>query len=300
MARSRRLLFVALALMLALPMTLLTVGCSHIDDDDATTDDDDLTTDDDDATDDCPADDSFEENDDLASAAAVTPGDHPGLTACQDDDDYYSVTAEAGDFITVSLTFLDDDADLDLEIQSAEGTTLDSSGSGTDNEFAFYEVSEAGTYIIYVEFFGEDDDVAGVTYDMRVSVGDPPPADPCATDDIYEPNDWQATAAAITVGSYADLKTCLGNDDYYAVELPVGDVQFLLTHTYAAGDLDLRVLDAEGNTLLNGTGLSGDDDELITPAIETAGTYWVRVNQFNDPDSDTAPGQDYSLTIAIQ
>ena len=40
MAHSLRLLFAALALMLTLPMTLLTVGCSHGDDDDATDDDD--------------------------------------------------------------------------------------------------------------------------------------------------------------------------------------------------------------------------------------------------------------------
>ena len=44
---------------------------------------------------------------------AITAGTHSGLTACPSDNDYYNFTLAAGDELTVDLTFVDADGDID-------------------------------------------------------------------------------------------------------------------------------------------------------------------------------------------
>lgn len=86
--------------------------------------------------------------------------------------------------------------------------------------------------------------------------------------DYKEPNDTAATAASITPGDTGPAAICAGSaadHDFYkfTVTAATTKVEIRIAYTYrAAGDLDLRLYDATGGTMLSqSTGFS--NEELI-------------------------------------
>jgi hypothetical protein len=130
-----------------------------------------------------------------------------------------------------------------------------------------------------------DDDCDGLV-DMR----DPS----CATcdDDVLEPND-DTDAPRIEPGRYDDLESCPGNDDYYAVHLEPSetlDVRVFFSH--AMGDLDLRVVAADGTTVLARSESVDDDENASFTAAEARDVYVNVVNYDERPNG-------YALDIAV-
>ncbi len=90
------------------------------------------------------ADDSFEDNEDCATAAPIADGTYNGLYVTKTDDDNYLTCVDDGATITVDILFLDDVADVDLFLWDINDTNcgggivptseLDSSTSVSDNE----------------------------------------------------------------------------------------------------------------------------------------------------------------------
>jgi len=126
-------------------------------------------------------DDSYEPNNSSATPAPVTaPGTTSGLVGCPSNDDWYSFTLPAGRPVTVTIQFIDNDADLDLRIYAAAnpGSSIDSSASTSDNEDVHAPAYGVDTpMLIYVQHFS-----GGVApYSMTISYPEPPANDSCAT-----------------------------------------------------------------------------------------------------------------------
>ena len=93
------------------------------------------------------------------------------------------------------------------------------------------------------------------------------------SDDPFEPNDTLAQPAALAAGNYANLQLCGGNDDYYAITVPVGrSLTVRASFTHASGDLDVELY--RGGQVV-GTSAGVTDQESVTAA--TAGSYVLRV-----------------------
>ncbi len=109
--------------------------------------------------------DRFEENDDLASAAPLAPSNYtaPALWL-HDQHDYYALDLNAGDDLTVSISFTHAYADLDLLLLDANGTILENAESSTDDETVSRIVDTGGTYYLHV--WTDDDTKNG--YDLSV------------------------------------------------------------------------------------------------------------------------------------
>ena len=308
--------YTILAFLLALPLIFL-IGCptSPTDDDDSggeddddvtddddsgTTDDDDVVddddsgaTDDDDAVEPC-ADDALEDNDEEADAVAVTPP-VDDLTACMDDDDWYSLDLLEGEW-TVLLTFVDEEGDIDADLFDSAGDEVASGGSGSDNEELQVTVpAGGGTYLLQVYLFS-DDDTPGNRYTITLVEYIAPV---CDGDDAFEDNETEATAAAITAGSHTGLKVCAFDRDWYSIDLAEGDeitVEVLFTNDL--GDIDTNLNDSNG--IYVESGYSSDDNETMGPytvPVGEAGTHTIDVHLYSDPDEIVGNVYDLNITV---
>ena len=94
-------------------------------------------------------DDGFEENDSRSAGAALTDGSHTDLKICDEDHDWFKVTADPGT-LTASIYFTHATSDLDLELFDSAGNQLENSAGTGDSESVEYTVTAQGDYYIHV------------------------------------------------------------------------------------------------------------------------------------------------------
>jgi len=105
--------------------------------------------------------------------------------------------------------------------------------------------------------------------------------------DIMENNDSMQkadTKPLLTEGKYDNLTICSGDNDYYALDLTAGDNLYVNLYFNMKNnkDIDLKLIDSTGNTLIESLGLL--DNEHINYNIVETGRYYIKVNgkTFND------------------
>ena len=178
-----------------------------------------------------PEDDDLEPNDDIDSATSLgTGGSFSGLTVSDEygESDYFSVYAQEGQTITADITFSDDDADLDLEIQDSTGSSLEGSYSVSDDESVEYTAEESGTY--YVEVYAFSGGPAD--YDIDVSTSGSG-TDTSTNDDLSLSANATATASGDMEVQF-DLENT--GEDTQAVILQAGDGVEALGSDYSVSD----------------------------------------------------------------
>ncbi len=120
--------------------------------------------------------------------------------------------------------------------------------------------------------------------------------------DRFESNETRAAAADAGVAQGIHLNNLTLHDaddeDWFRVEiLRADDIDVSLQFTHADGNLDIQVTDADGGVL--GSGLTSDDNELVSLTALSPGTYYVRVfGDVNTYGLAIAPGTG-SLTRAL-
>lgn len=236
--------------------------------------------------------DSFEENDTQGTAAPLASGSHGNLNTCETDEDFYAITLQANEDLTVDATFSNAEGDIDLELLDSSGTVVTDSASASDDESITYTAPASGTYFLRVFLYSDAGSTLGNDYGLDVSISGAPPNQCIA--DSFEPNDDIVAAPVITMGSYQNLGSC-GDDDYYRVDLTAGDtitIDALFSH--AEGDIDLALLDTQGNVAL--TSETTSDDETIAAVINVTGTFTILVYLYQDNGS--VPGNDYTLMLS--
>ncbi|MBW2703136.1 MAG: PPC domain-containing protein [Deltaproteobacteria bacterium] len=211
-------------------------------------------------------DDVFEPNDSIDTAEFVLDGLYPGLVLCAGNEDWYENYMFAGEDLIVDLTFVHGNGDLDVVITGDAGGGLLWGDSEDDNESISYSIPSDGYYYVWV--YGYED--AENVYDMSIDYG------AFCWDDNMEPNDTRATAFPVTDRTYDDLMLCSGDVDWYSVEVGANaEIMAAIDFTNAAGDLDLELLDENGQ-VLNGS-YSYGDSEVVGMAGLDAGTYYILV-----------------------
>ena len=271
------------------------------DDDDTNVGDDDDTKpgDDDDSTEVpdgvCP-DDVYEDNDDQNGAVQLGAGLYAGLTSCTDDEDWYAIQVPVGEQLSVALTFLDDEGDIDVTVTDAGGAFLAGSSSTTDDELAGPVEGTGDWMFVKVRLFADEGSVAGNDYDLDLSVGAAPPPEVCPTDS-FEENDAFAAAVPLTAATASTLTVCSADQDWYSIAVGAGQtltVSALFPH--AEGDVDITLYDATETWLASSVSVT-DDEELSWTATDAA-TVTLKVALYND--NGTAVGNDYDLGISLQ
>lgn len=239
----------------------------------------------------CP-DDGFEDNDDIAGAAAITAGTVDGLISCDGDDDFFAISLAAGDELTIDATFADADGDVDVQLQDAEGRVIAASTTVTDNENISLTIADAGTYYVRVLMY-RDEGAAGAAYALDIVVDGGEPTD--CRDDGYEDNDTRIDAAVVLGGTLDGLVVCPGDSDYFAIDLAAGDdLAITATFSDAAGDLDLLLFNADGTVV--GSAVTITDNETIDYTATRSGRYVVQAYLLGDDD---VLGNTYELDLDV-
>ncbi|MEB3884535.1 clostripain-related cysteine peptidase, partial [Lyngbya sp. CCY1209] len=250
-------------------------------------------------------DDRLEENDSLESAwpLGVLQGvnfieNGAVLTALDDDWYQFEMTGTGGANHAVTINFIDDFGDLDLELYDANNSPLNGSYSVTDNETVSLEGLAPGVY--YAHVYG----YAGAENDYTLTIN--APGDDTGvgvgSDDSYESNNSRETASDLRelrgLNTYSNLVIApppAGEVEYdwYEFEMldeaQVGD-EIRINFTDDFGDLDLELFDGNGNYIDGSYSVS--DEESISLAYLDAGNYYISVYGF-----DGASNPNYTLTI---
>ncbi len=219
-----------------------------------------------------------EGNNHYSSAAPVTMGNHPDLTLCVGDADYYSVNLSNGQVFTAAITFLHNQNDLGMALYKLndDGTITYRSGSNTltDNETIVYQPFEDGEFILYV-YRTRGTTVA--SYDMTLTLD----GSSCS-DDIYEPNNASTEAVAIPNGASPNLSLCVGDIDWYSFDAANGQI-ITASIAFSHADNDLAIylykLNADGTiTYRAGSNTLTDNETIVYQPFEDA-TFLMRVSR---------------------
>ena len=109
-------------------------------------------------------------------------------------------------------------------------------------------------------------------------------------EDTYEINDSLETAYDLSDSPQTWLSELNGlgiqnNDDWYKISVEPGFERLVidLRFTHAAGDIDLEIVDRDGEYITNA--VSSTDNEYINTVLPEAGTYYLNVNLDNAGNS---------------
>lgn len=209
------------------------------------------------------------------------------LFSCPDDDDWFALELDGGDRVELAATLPKEAGRLAFTVFAPDGTqAFELQPSGERLRFVV-PAERAGRWAILVKNVDLDE----VSYGLEAVVR---PA--CAkTEDHLEDNDSPLSAKMITPGPVPDLKSCPGDEDWYALVLAEGESLFLYAQPeppsededqkkneknekkdeHKAPALELEILDETGNVRATGapTGLARVST-LLTPG---PGRYLIRV-----------------------
>jgi hypothetical protein len=113
-------------------------------------------------------------------------------------------------------------------------------------------------------------------------------AQPTGCSDQFDGNSTSTAAQAVGPGSANDLQICGGLSDWFVIESDGTPWLVTITFSNAAGDLDLKLYDA--NVAEIASSASVDNAESVRLPAE-AGTYYVEVKPYNGAENS------YSITI---
>ncbi len=214
-------------------------------------------------------DDRLEPNDSLESAQVISAVRYDDLTVCPENDDYYVISLEQQDFVTLDLSFVHLQGNLDLYLYKSTGSVYLTSYSTTDNEQIQFWATEAGTY--YIRVFSPSDDEN--QYSLEVTVE----SSQACSDDRFEANDrMQDAADGSDIQAQDEFKLCPYNVDWYAFDLQAGQsLQLDVLFTHSNGDIDAVLYDSGMQPLDVGDSLS--DNERLIHYAEAARTVYAQI-----------------------
>lgn len=212
----------------------------------------------------CPPDDAFEDNDTQAAPTPLTSGVEITAVGCDLDADWYSIPALAGELLTVDLSV--ENRDVAASLYDPTLVLMGATGWATGEIEMSFTAPTEGVYRLHV--IGQD-----TTYNLTLTTSR------CPSDDGYEDNDTQATAAAFPEGSTIGAFVCGGDDDWFTLPANAGEeISVTASFVHDEGDLDMTLYDPSGQPI--GAASSTTDDETITETAATTGDYAVQVTGY--------------------
>jgi hypothetical protein len=157
-------------------------------------------------------------------------------------------------------------------------------------ERIMFTANTAGQHHLRVFMASDLGPTIGVPYSLSAQIT----LAPCAMDSL-EPNNARANATPISPATVGGLSICVGDDDFYAVDLSAGQqVTVSVEHSISEGDIDLIVTNALGTSTWSTSG--SRTPETISFTASAAGQYIIRVYLTSDPG--IMQGNSYTLSFA--
>ncbi|MBE9008992.1 S8 family serine peptidase [Pseudanabaenaceae cyanobacterium LEGE 13415] len=196
-----------------------------------------------------------------------------------DVNDYLRFSLSATNTVTLTLSGMG--ADADIELLDGSGNLVAASRAGGSTNELITRSLVAGNYFVRVLSFNGSD----TGYSLRLQASTPA-ADPGST--LATAHDFGTLNWGFR--NWSDRVTTLDTNDYYRFNL-VGTGNFNLSLSGLTADADVQLLNSAG-TVLASSVRGGSLSESITQAL-TAGTYFVRVYSFASANNTS-----YALSIS--
>ena len=233
--------------------------------------------------------DQLEENDDISSPSPLTPGAFPNLSACPEDEDWYTISLNEAEKINIDVAFNHLLGDIDIYFFSQNGTLISTSTTLTDNESIEFVPPVSGNYIFKIHMLTEGGLDFGNAYSLEIITEQLP----ICPEDQFEPNDSLEESTTTEPGSYTGLNSC--NDDWYHLEVKrTQTLQVDLQFTHQQGDLDAELYSPDGTVVV--TSNSVTDTETITHTADQDGKYAWKIILRSDSGST---GNLYQMDVAL-
>lgn len=238
-----------------------------------------------------PAEDSYEVNNELATASDLTTDEGvtiPNLVSF--DEDWYKIEVTPNfNRVQITLAFTHATEDLELDFYDSDGIPLDFSHGVADEEFVEYDVSPLGGiyYIKVSSFYGY---YIGNTYSLLWNDVAP------MGDDAYEPNDTYDAATNLDTRKDVWLSDYNGaaqavDEDWYSMYVNDGTKHHVVVDavfTHALADIDIVLYAPDGTTEL-ASSKSLTDNENIAFTVDAQGVYLVKVFRYLDNGDANTP-----------
>lgn len=195
-----------------------------------------------------------EDGDDSSGTAnnLALDGSSTDARICASDADFYRVVVTDAGTLTVELTFLHADGDIDVELQGTDGVRIVAAASSNDDESLVQPVDPGSYFVRVFGYNGAEND-----YAIRASFL----ADPTGGGTSGDGNDTLDAASPIAAGTPVSAAIdATGDVDFYRFD--AATVTATLSFSHATGDLDLELLDASGAQVDLSQGTS--DTETVT------------------------------------
>jgi hypothetical protein len=184
-------------------------------------------------------------------------------------NDFYLISVPRGAYgsIVVRLAHQVSDGDIDLQLQDAAGTVLESA-AGTSGIELFTETGiTEGSYYIRAFVFSISN-ANGANYSLFYNFTT------TCQEDIYFPNNNRSIAAFLSLPAAITGRICNVNfDDFFKIAAGNGTLVILLNHTDPSNaDVELRLQSADGTLLASSTDTDGTEEIIISV---TQAIYYV-------------------------
>ncbi len=210
----------------------------------------------------------YEPNNDFTNAKTLTMGAYSGLTLNSTDTvDYYKITLNAGDNMSVILWGMPDWADLEL-FDPLQNKISGSYNSGAVNDSVILlPAPTTGDYYIKVFLLIP---IVMISYNLNIA---------SIIDDALEENDNLATALILVKTSYSNL--FLVDSDYYNISLTAGDnLTAQVSRISGSGYFDLILIAPNGTEIQSMRHFSTYTlGHIVLLNVLTTGLYCININR---------------------
>jgi hypothetical protein len=240
-------------------------------------------------------DDFYEENDLQVQGVRVAWGSTTAATLCPNDYDWYLIDLAPGDDIQLALLANPIARDLNVYLHRPASPTGQNGqpvlyGISPDGEeLVTYRVPESAPVGLWgIRVLG----IGGASADYTLTVSGTGGQVTCQ-EDAFEPNDAPATGPVLGNGQALAGRRCPSDDDWYRVNLGVGDVLTATLRPADLGDnLDLVIVDPDANEIARG-GVPGTGMERLVVTAAKAGAWSLGVV------ADGVATNSYTLSISV-
>lgn len=215
-----------------------------------------------------------------SEAATLAAGDTPGLSVCSGRDSFFSLDLVKGQQAQIRVDFTHAEGDIDIQLLDAAGTVLASSESVANSEAVAHTATVDGAHILRIYGYNGAENTVSVSVTF-----DDAPAGCQEEDAALANNDDRASAPALDAARSFPGGICGADSDWYSVTL-TGAWTARVEFAHAVGDLDLALVDADGN-VVNTSQSTSDSEE-----VQATGPHFIRVYGYSG-----ATGA-YTLTLS--
>ncbi|MAD60669.1 MAG: hypothetical protein CMH49_04020 [Myxococcales bacterium] len=222
--------------------------------------------------------DRLEENDTRETGELLTPQVYNNLTITEDDEDWILFDVCEGGDITVDLTFISADGDLDATLYGPNNGFVSDSDTSDDNEQIIVNDASAGRYALLIKgFLGEQNRYA-LQFSIENCSGDDPGGSGLSPDRL-EDNDTFETAEPLSPGLYSSLNIIGEDQDWISIDVcQGGDLTIDVLFSHSDADIDLRLRTSDDEYIDAAT--SSDDNEQVSKSNLDAGLVYLQVRSY--------------------